>query len=156
VSKEPGEKEESARVQDLRRRVQREPSSFVFGQLAEALRRRGELQESVDICRAGLAHHPGYLAARATLGWALVGLGRLDEAERELGRVQRRAPENLTAIRGLAEVQRRRQSAAGTPHVSCNSTSPLSSTHAGDAARALIVLEQWLAAIHVSRTQRRA
>ena len=45
-----------------------------FAQLAEELRRSGELQEAVDICQSGLAIHPGYLSARVTLGRALLEL----------------------------------------------------------------------------------
>ena len=43
-----------------------------------------------------------------TLGRALVELGQLDEAQAELTRVLQSAPENLAAIRGLAEIHHRR------------------------------------------------
>jgi tetratricopeptide (TPR) repeat protein len=99
---------DNSRIDDLRRRVQKDPASIAFAQLAEECRRLGEFQESVDICRAGLAIHPGYLSARVTLGRALVELGQLDEAQAELSRVLESAPENLAAIRGLAEIHHRR------------------------------------------------
>ena len=51
---------------------------------------------------------PGYLSARVTLGRALIELGQLDEAQAELSRVLESAPENLAAIRGLAEIHHRR------------------------------------------------
>ena len=60
-------------------------------------------QESVDVCRAGLAVHPTYLSARVTLGRALVELQEYTEAQQELKQVLRTAPENLAAIRGLAD-----------------------------------------------------
>jgi len=60
-------------------------------------------QEAVDVCRAGLAVHPSYLSARVTLGRALVELQQFDEAQRELEHVLQSAPENLAAIRGLAD-----------------------------------------------------
>jgi tetratricopeptide (TPR) repeat protein len=97
-----------SRLEDLRRRVQKDPASIAFAQLAEECRRSGEFQESIDICRAGLAIHPGYLSARVTLGRALVELGQLSEAQAELSRVLASAPENLAAIRGLAEIHHRR------------------------------------------------
>ena len=75
---------ENSRIDDLRRRVQKDPASIAFAQLAEECRRAGEYQEAVDICRAGLEIHPGYLSARVTLGRALVELGQLDEAQAEL------------------------------------------------------------------------
>src|SRR3989442_14035764 len=99
---------DSQRIEDLRRRVRKDPASIAFAQLAEECRRLGEYQESIDICRAGLAIHPGYLSARVTLGRALVELGQLDEAQGELSRVLESAPENLAAIRGLAEIHHRR------------------------------------------------
>src|SRR5437870_3766837 len=95
---------DNPRIDDLRRRIQKDPASIAFAQLAEELRRAGESQEAVGICRAGLAVHPGYLSARVTLGRALLELGELEMAQDELERVLVSAPENLAAIRGLAEI----------------------------------------------------
>ena len=103
---------EHTRLDDLRRRVQQDPSSIAFAQLAEEYRRAGQFQDAVDVCRAGLAIHPGYLSARVTLGRALLELQHLDDAQRELERVLKSAPENLAAIRGLAEIHHRRGSLA--------------------------------------------
>jgi tetratricopeptide (TPR) repeat protein len=99
---------DTSRIDDLRRRVQKDPASIAFAQLAEECRRAGDYQEAVDACHAGLEIHPGYLSARVTLGRALVELGALDEALIELSRVLESAPENLAAIRGLAEIYHRR------------------------------------------------
>lgn len=99
---------DNPRIEDLRRRVQKDPASIAFAQLAEEYRRAGQSQESIDVCRAGLALHPGYLSARVTLGRALVEVGELDAAQSELGLVLKSAPDNLAALRGLAEVHHRR------------------------------------------------
>ena len=99
---------ESSRLEDLRRRVQKDPASIAFAQLAEECRRSGQMREAVEVCRAGLAIHPGYLSARVTLGRAFLALGRLDTAHVELSLVLKSAPENLAAIRGLAEIYRQR------------------------------------------------
>jgi len=99
---------DNPRIEDLRRRVQKDPASIAFAQLAEEYRRAGQYQESVEACRAGLSIHPGYLSARVTLGRALLELGQLDQARQELGVVLKTAPENLAAIRGLADVQYKR------------------------------------------------
>ena len=99
---------DNQRIEDLRRRVQRDPASIAFAQLAEELRRAGRFDESVETCRAGLAVHPGYLSARVTLGRALLELNQLEEAQGELEHVLRNAPENLAAIRGLGEIHHRR------------------------------------------------
>jgi len=98
---------ENQRIDDLRRRIQKDPASIAFAQLAEELRRAGQCQEAVDTCRAGLSIHPGYLSARVTLGRALFELNQLDEALAELQLVLRSAPENLAAIRGIAEIHHR-------------------------------------------------
>jgi Flp pilus assembly protein TadD len=99
---------ENPRIEDLRRRVLKDPASIAFAQLAEELRRSGSLQEAVDVSRAGLAIHPSYLSARVTLGRALLELDRLDQAQTELERVLAGAPENLAARRGLGEIFNRR------------------------------------------------
>ncbi|MCK7469893.1 MAG: tetratricopeptide repeat protein [Desulfomicrobium escambiense] len=99
---------DDARIEALRKRLQKDPGSIAFAQLAEEYRRAGRFQESIDVCRAGLARHPGYLSARVTLGRALLEVGDVESAERELNDVLRTAPDNLSAIRGIAEVHRRK------------------------------------------------
>jgi tetratricopeptide (TPR) repeat protein len=99
---------DNQRIDDLRRRVQKDPASIAFAQLAEECRRAGRYDEAVEVCRAGLAIHPGYLSARVTLGRALIELNEPDEALHELTIVLKSAPENLAAIRGTAEIHHRR------------------------------------------------
>ncbi len=99
---------DSARIEELRRRVQKDPASIAFAQLAEEYRRAGRLREAVETCETGLARHPGYLSARVTLGRALLELGELDAAQGELKQVLHTAPENLAALRGLADIHHRR------------------------------------------------
>jgi tetratricopeptide (TPR) repeat protein len=101
---------DSQRIDDLRRRVQKDPASIAFAQLAEECRRAGRYQEAVDVCRTGLDLQPGYLSARVTLGRALIELNDLDVALAELEHVLKSAPENLAAIRGVAEVHHRQGS----------------------------------------------
>lgn len=93
-----------SRIDELRRRVQSDPASIAFAQLAEEYRRAGQTDEAVRVCREGLTRHPGYLSARVTLGRALLDLGQLDNARDELEFVVAEAPENLAAVRGLAEI----------------------------------------------------
>jgi tetratricopeptide (TPR) repeat protein len=99
---------ESPRIDELRRRVDSDPASIAFAQLAEEYRRAGDYEQAVRVSRAGLAQHPNYLSARVTLGRALLELQQLDEAQTELGHVLRAAPDNLAAIRALAEIHQRR------------------------------------------------
>lgn len=91
-----------------------------FAQMAERYRRKGDAERAVDLCRDGLLQFPDHLSGRVTLGWALLDLGRYDEARTELEQVLKRAPDNLTAIRGLAELHDRAESSMpvdmGAPH----------------------------------------
>jgi tetratricopeptide (TPR) repeat protein len=103
---------DNSRLEDLRRRVQQDPSSIAFAQLAEEYRRAAMFHEAADVCRAGLASHPGYLSARVTLGRALIELNQYEHAQQELEQVLRAAPENLAAIRGLADVLQRQGAVA--------------------------------------------
>lgn len=96
------------RITDLRRRIQQDPASIAFAQLAEELRRAGQIQESVETCRAGLAIHPTYLSARVTLGRALIEAGDLEAAQTEMEHVLTIAADNLAAIRALGEIHHRR------------------------------------------------
>lgn len=95
------------RIEELRRRVEKDPASIGFAALAEEYRRAGWFQEAITTCRAGLEHHPGFLSPRVTLGRALIEMGELEQAAVELEYVLRAAPENLAAIRAMAEIHNR-------------------------------------------------
>lgn len=99
---------DNPRLDDLKRRVQLDPASIAFAALAEEFRRAGRFEEAVATCKAGLQRHPAYLSARVTLGRSLIETGQFDEAREELEHVLRLAPENLAAIRGLADIHHRR------------------------------------------------
>lgn len=98
---------DTPRIKDLRRRADRDPASIVFAALAEEYRRAGRLEEAIATCRAGLEHHPAFLSARVTLGRALIEVGELGDAKEALEYVVSAAPENLAAIRALAEIHSR-------------------------------------------------
>ena len=65
------------RIEDLRRRLEKEPGSRIFAQLAEELRKEGDFAEAIRVSRSGLAQHPSYPSARMTLGRALFDSGDL-------------------------------------------------------------------------------
>lgn len=83
-----------------------------FAATAERLRRQGQPARAVELCRTGLTNFPDQLSARVTLGCALMDLEQYDEARVELEFVLTRAPDNLAAIRGLAELHDRSESTA--------------------------------------------
>lgn len=78
-----------------------------FGVIAERFRRAGQPEKAVSLCREGLDKFPEHLSARVTLGWSLLDMGEYQEAFDELKHVLKRAPDNLAAIRGLAELHER-------------------------------------------------
>ena len=169
----------ATRIEDLRRRVERDPASIAFAQLGEECRRAGLLEEAIDVSRAGLRQHPGYLSARVTLARALFQLERLAEARTEFEEVLKAAPENLAALRGLGELRQREgqppaarpvavappapapaparvpAAAAATPAAQ-PTKAPSTPLPVPPEHRVLAELENLLAAIHVSRADRHA
>src|SRR5690349_6863657 len=98
---------EHARLDELRRRVDKDPASIAFASLAEELRKAGEHDEAVRVCRAGLEHHPTYLSARVTLGRALMEIQQYPEARTEFEYVLHAAPDNLIALKSMSELKAR-------------------------------------------------
>ena len=121
---------DNPRIEELKRRVQSDPASIAFAALAEEYRRAGRFEEAIDTCSAGLVRHPSYLSAHVTLGRALIEVGRLDEAREELESVLKLAPENLAAIRGLAEIHDR--TGDSREHASYEQDSPVAQPAAGE------------------------
>jgi len=95
---------QNARIEELRKKLEREPGSPLFAQYAEELRRAGDLGEAIRICREGLAKHPGYASARITLARALATSGEAAAARSEFEAVLRVAPDNVIAQRGIEEL----------------------------------------------------
>lgn len=171
----------SDHLADLRRRVQSDPTSIAFAQLAEEQRRLGQLADAVATCRTGLATHPGFMSARVTLGRALLALGQLDDASAELHTAVAANGENLAAVRALADTLRQqgRTSDALTRYETALRLAPndpdldrivrklrsesdtanpgLDPVAASRRAAATVAaLEKWMEAIDATRTKRRA
>jgi len=94
---------DTSRIDDLRRRLEKEPGSRLFAQLAEELRKEGELTEAIRVARTGLLQHPAYPSAHMTLGRALRDTGDLPGARVQFEAVLRGAPDNILASRFLGE-----------------------------------------------------
>jgi tetratricopeptide (TPR) repeat protein len=135
---------DNPRIEDLRRRIQKDPASIAFAQLAEEHRRAGQFEEAVRVCRTGLAQHPAYLSARITLGRALLEMARYDEAATEFEYVLKAAPDNLTAVRELADIEQRRRAIH----------QPLTTNHQPAVDPVIAELEAWLAVITEERAAR--
>jgi tetratricopeptide (TPR) repeat protein len=94
---------DNTRIDDLRRRLDKEPGSRLFAQLAEELRKEGELSDAIRVARTGLLQHPAYPSAHMTLGRALLDTGDLAGARAQFEAVLRGAPDNILASRFLGE-----------------------------------------------------
>jgi tetratricopeptide (TPR) repeat protein len=92
-----------SRIDELRRRLERDPGSRLFAQLAEEHRKAGEHAEAIRVVRAGLVQHPSYPSARLTLGRALLDSGDAAAARVELEAALRDAPDNILASRFLGQ-----------------------------------------------------
>lgn len=90
----------------LRRAVAIDPAAIdARQQLADLVARQGDLAGAVDLYHDLLSIEPASPAAHAGLGQALVGLGRMDEAEDELERALVLDDENLVARLGRARLR---------------------------------------------------
>lgn len=80
------------------------PESLAFVPLAEALRRRGDLDEAIEVSRSGLESRPNHSSAHLVLGRCHFDKGDLSEAIREFEEVVSLDPKNGLALRllGLA------------------------------------------------------
>ena len=93
----------SSEIERHAAKLEKDPQSRIFAQLADAYRKEGLLDEAIWICRDGLAAHPTYVSGRVVLGRALLEQGALEEAEAEFRRVLELAPDNLLALRLLGD-----------------------------------------------------
>jgi tetratricopeptide (TPR) repeat protein len=92
-----------SRIDELRRRLDRDPGSRLFAQLAEEYRKAGDHADAIRVARTGLAQHPAYPSARLTLGRALLDSGDPAGARVELEATLREAPDNILASRFLGQ-----------------------------------------------------
>jgi predicted regulator of Ras-like GTPase activity (Roadblock/LC7/MglB family) len=83
----------------------RDPSSLVFLQLGEALRRQSQLDLALRIAMRGLERHPHNADAHDLLARIAVDRGELDRAFDEWDMVLRLVPGYLGALKGMAYVR---------------------------------------------------
>jgi len=92
------------RLEELKRLLQRDPTSRQFLALAEEFRRHGKYRDAVITLERGLALHGTSVAGHVALGKTYQQLDRLEDAIRAFNNALRIDRENLVAIRQLAEV----------------------------------------------------
>ncbi|MGE5346753.1 MAG: roadblock/LC7 domain-containing protein [Acidithiobacillales bacterium] len=93
-----------SRLEELKRILQRDPTSRQFLALAEEYRRHGKMRDAIITLERGLSIHTSSVAAHVALGKAYQQLDRWEDAIRSYQNALRNDRENLVAIRQIAEV----------------------------------------------------
>jgi predicted regulator of Ras-like GTPase activity (Roadblock/LC7/MglB family) len=99
-----GPSQPMTRLEELKRLLQRDPTSRQFLALAEEYRRHGKYRDAVITLERGLALHSTSVAGHVALGKTYQQLDRLEDSIRAFTNALRIDRENLVAIRQLAEV----------------------------------------------------
>jgi len=74
------------RIAKCERILDSDPQSQIFAALADAYRKKGELQRAYEICALGLKQHPDYASARIVMAKVLLDKGNYEAALVELER----------------------------------------------------------------------
>lgn len=93
-----------SRLEELKRVLQRDPTSRQFLALAEEYRRQGKMRDAIVTLERGLSIHTSSVAAHVALGKAYQQLERWEDAIRSYQNALKHDRENLVAIRQIAEV----------------------------------------------------
>ena len=93
-----------SRLDELKKSMTRETGPRQFLALADEHRREGRLPEAIETLKTGLGQSPTSVAGHVALGRLLQQAGRLDESLAAYQAALRLDPQNLVAIRQLAEV----------------------------------------------------
>ena len=88
----------------LEDRIKANPKSRSFLQLAEAYIEAGRRKEALELLKNGEEYYPYYLAARIAYGKLLREEGEADPAIEQFEFVNRTIPDNLLALKNLAEL----------------------------------------------------
>jgi predicted regulator of Ras-like GTPase activity (Roadblock/LC7/MglB family) len=89
-------------IRTLTARVADEPTSLAFLELAEALRRRGQLEAAGKVARGGLSRYPGLADAHDLVGRILSDQGDLAGAFDAWADALRLDPMRTSALKGIA------------------------------------------------------
>ncbi|MFB0518943.1 MAG: tetratricopeptide repeat protein [Acidobacteriota bacterium] len=94
----------SPKIEQLQKKLDKDPDSKVFLLLAEEYRKSGMQEEAIAVCQEGLKKHPNYTSARVVLGRAYMELKKMLEAQAEFEEVISKIPDNLIANKFLGDI----------------------------------------------------
>jgi tetratricopeptide (TPR) repeat protein len=93
-------------IEKLKEKVENDPKSTLFVPLAEEYKKAGQLDEAIEVLKAGIERQPGYMSARVSLGKVYLEKEMRREAKEEFEKVVKAIPDNLFALKKLAEIAR--------------------------------------------------
>ncbi len=99
----------ASEIEKLEARYRENPKGRNFAPLADAYRKAGLIDNAIDLCQAGLEHHPDYVSGYIVLGRCLIDKKDDGAAENVFRRVLDLDPENILALKVLAEIAERNE-----------------------------------------------
>lgn len=103
----PDSSHEPVATDEIRRfaaQVAQNPESLAFARLADAYRKAGAPERALETVEEGLLRHPDYLSAHIVRARTLREMDRRSAASAAFRRVLELDPQNLVALRALAEL----------------------------------------------------
>lgn len=94
----------SSEIEKLEKRWLENPKGRNFAPLADAYRKAGELDRAIELCVSGLERHPDYVSAHIVYGRCLIDQKNDVTAESVFQKVLTLDPENIIALKVLAEL----------------------------------------------------
>ncbi|MBI1968065.1 MAG: tetratricopeptide repeat protein, partial [Gemmatimonadetes bacterium] len=94
----------TSEIEKLERRFAENPSGRNFAPLADAYRKAGELDRAIELCKGGLERHPDYVSAHIVYGRCLMDMKNDAEAEQVFQKILSLDPENIIALKVLADI----------------------------------------------------
>jgi tetratricopeptide (TPR) repeat protein len=79
----------------------RDPTSLLYADLAELLRRRGDVDQALRVVEKGIARHPEHVDGLDCLGRLRADRGELDRARDAWARALAVAPDHVGALKGM-------------------------------------------------------
>ncbi len=123
-------------IRSLTAALARDPKSLVYADLAEALRRRGQRQEALQVVLQGLTRHPMHADGHDCLARIYADLGDLERARLAWSKALEIAPDHMGSLRGVAFLLFR-QGDLATAEVRLESGDVAAARQAAEAALAL-------------------
>jgi tetratricopeptide (TPR) repeat protein len=97
----------TSEIEKLEKRWAENPKGRNFAPLADAYRKAGELDRAIELCTAGLERHPDYVSAHIVFGRCLMDQKDDPGASGVFRKVLALDPENVLALKILAEIAER-------------------------------------------------